>query len=680
MFQSAVPRSAAVPLALSLCAASASAQVIVVGPAAGAIAQVPANGPMALALLLGALSLAAWWQLRRGAAAQRVLAWVAVLTLGVVMHSGGLLALPFNSFTNPAGETRPIPVTPIVGADFTGFQQEEFANQSGVALKVTALVPPNLGQCFTGANTADKLLQPGTPSASATPLCQVGTVLANNAACRVDVDAVCRGLLGAAPTFSHISPTSGPAAGGTVVTLTGSGFTGATSVSFGGVPGTSVTVVSAGQITAVTPAHAAGVVDVTVSTPAGMVKLAGGFTYVAVPAISGVNPVSGSPAGGTSVVLTGSNFTGATAVTLGGAAATSFTVDSATQITAVTPAHAAGAVDVVVTTPGGSATASNGFTYIAAPAISSINPTSGPAAGGTSVVLTGSNFTGATAVTLGGTAATSFTVVSATQITAVTPAHAAGAVNVVVTTPGGNATATGGFTYIAVPAISGVNPASGSPAGGTSVVLTGSNFTGATAVTLGGAAATSFIVDSATQITVVTPAHAAGAVDVVVTTSNGSATAVGGFTYAYAVGQPLQGGVIATMNGGVPQLIAAVANLSSQIWGDSTSVPLAQDDDVGADNTAAIVASQGLGTAAGACQQFNAGSNSDWYLPAKNQLNDLYVNQAAIGGFTNDYYWSSTELSSSTNAAWVEYFGDGTQYAAIKLASMAVRCVRNYTP
>ncbi|GEM_PF-1150544 len=678
MSQPSIPRSAAAALALSLCAASASAQVIVVGPAAGAIAQVPANGPMALALLLGALLLAAWWQLRRGPAAQRVLAWLAVVTLGVAMHSGGLLALPFNSFTNTAGETLTIPVTATtVGADFTGFQQEEFANQSGVALKVTALVPPNLGQCFTGANTADKLLQPGTPSASATPLCQVGTVLANNAACRVDVDAVCRGLLGAAPTFSHISPTSGPAAGGTLVTLTGSNLTNATGVSFGGVPGTSVTVVSAGQITAVTPAHAAGVVDVTVSTPAGMVKLAG-FTYVAVPAISSVNPASGSPAGGTSVVLTGSNFTGTTAVTLGGAAATSFTVDSATQITAVTPAHATGAVDVVVTTPGGSATASNGFTYIAAPAISSINPTSGPAAGGTSVVLTGSNFTGATAVTMGGTAATSFTVVSATQITAVTPAHAAGAVNVVVTTPGGNATATGGFTYIAVPAISGVNPASGSPAGGTSVVLTGSNFTGATVVTLGGAAATSFIVDSATQITVVTPAHAAGAVDVVVTTSNGSATAVDGFTYAYAVGQPLQGGVIATMNGSVPQLIAAAADLYFQPWGASTSVLGAQSDDNGAVNTAEIVAVQGLGTVAGACQQFNAGGNSDWYLPAKNQLHDLYVNQAAIGGFTANYYWSSTE--GDANTAWGEYFDDGSQYPYLKFSAQPVRCVRNYAP
>jgi len=271
-------RSTAVALALLLCAASASAQVIIVGPAAAS--SVPANGPMALALLMGALALAGWWQLRRGPAAQRVLGWLAVVTLGVAMHNAGLLALPLNSFTNPAGETRPIPVVPTLsGADFTGFAQEEFTNNSGATLRVTSLVPPTLGQCFTGANTADKLLQPGTPSASPTPVCQVGTVLANAAACRVDVDAICRGLLGAAPTVTGISPASGSPAGGTTVTLTGSNLANATGVSFDGVPGTSVTVVSATQVTVVTPAHAAGAVDVVVSTPAGMVRVAGGFTY-----------------------------------------------------------------------------------------------------------------------------------------------------------------------------------------------------------------------------------------------------------------------------------------------------------------------------------------------------------------------------------------------------------------
>jgi hypothetical protein len=65
------------------------------------------------------------------------------------------------------------------------------------------------------------------------------------------------------------------------------------------------------------------------------------------------------------VTITGTNLTGATAVKFGGAAATSYTVNSATQVTATTPAHAAGAVDVAVTTPGGTATSIGGFAYVA---------------------------------------------------------------------------------------------------------------------------------------------------------------------------------------------------------------------------------------------------------------------------------------------------------------------------
>lgn len=87
----------------------------------------------------------------------------------------------------------------------------------------------------------------------------------------------------------------------------------------------------------------------------------------AAPTITGVSPATGSAAGGTSVTITGTDLSGATAVSFGGTAAASFTVDSATQITAVTPAHASGAVDVTITTPGGSDTEPAGFTFDAPP-------------------------------------------------------------------------------------------------------------------------------------------------------------------------------------------------------------------------------------------------------------------------------------------------------------------------
>ena len=103
-----------------------------------------------------------------------------------------------------------------------------------------------------------------------------------------------------------------------------------------------------------------------------------------------------------------------------------------------------------MTTPGGTSatSASDQFTYLAPPTVTSIVPNNGPVSGATSVTITGANFTGATAVKFGTTTA-SFAVNGATQITANSPAGSAGAVDVTVTTPGGTS-ATGAadqFTY-----------------------------------------------------------------------------------------------------------------------------------------------------------------------------------------------------------------------------------------
>lgn len=131
---------------------------------------------------------------------------------------------------------------------------------------------------------------------------------------------------------------------------------------------------------------------------------------------------------------------------------------------------------------------------------------------------------GATAVRFASSNAASFTLSSDTQITAVSPARAAGAVAVVVVHPTGNSNSVT-FTYVVaqVPVITGVAPSNGTTSGGTSVTLTGTGFTGATTVTFAGVPATSFMVNSATQITAVTPAGSAGAAVVTVTTPGGPA-------------------------------------------------------------------------------------------------------------------------------------------------------------
>ena len=345
-----------------------------------------------------------------------------------------------------------------------------------------------------------------------------------------------------APTVTGLAPTGGPITGGTAVIITGTGFTGATDVDFGATPATAFVVQNDTQIAATAPAHAAGTVQVSVTTAAGTSAntAADNYTYGATaPTVSDVTPSGGPITGGNLVVIEGTGFTGVTAVSFGGTAATTFVVNDSTPITATAPAHAAGTVQVAVTTAAGTSvnTIADDYTYGAAPAVTGVNPASGTTAGGTAVIITGTGFTGATGVTFGGTAATTVIVNSDTTITATTPAHAAGTVDVIVTTPiaaSANTTADN-FTFTApgAPVVTAVTPSGGPIGGGTAITITGSNFTGATGVTVGGTAATSVVVVNANQITAVTPAHAAGTVDVLVTTPLGTSanTAADNFVY-----------------------------------------------------------------------------------------------------------------------------------------------------
>jgi hypothetical protein len=161
----------------------------------------------------------------------------------------------------------------------------------------------------------------------------------------------------------------------------------------------------------------------------------------------------------------------------------------------------------------------------AGPGITSISPTNGSIFGGTTVVITGVNFTGATAVKFGGTDATSFTVDSANQITAVAPAGT-GVVDITVTTPKGTSAAVPAdqYTYLSQPpTVTGVSPNTGLRTANTTVIITGTNFTSVTAVKFGTKDAVSFVVNSTTQITAVSPtSDFSVTVDVTVTTSAGT--------------------------------------------------------------------------------------------------------------------------------------------------------------
>lgn len=112
-------------------------------------------------------------------------------------------------------------------------------------------------------------------------------------------------------------------------------------------------------------------------------------TAITAPTISALAPARGTTGGGTNVTITGTGFTGSTAVTFAGVPATSFTVDSDTQITAITPAGAsAGDVDIAVSTGGGTTVLASGYRYEASSSIAAPAPDAGAAPGGITPAVT----------------------------------------------------------------------------------------------------------------------------------------------------------------------------------------------------------------------------------------------------------------------------------------------------
>jgi hypothetical protein len=130
-------------------------------------------------------------------------------------------------------------------------------------------------------------------------------------------------------------------------------------------------------------------------------------------------------------VITGTEFTGASAVTFGGIAATKYTVNSSGSITATAPPQAAGTVDVLVTNIEGTSAATSKDHYKYTPIVETIAPSTGSTAGGTTVTVSGTGFApGATQFKFGKTKATSVSCTSSTSCTIVSPSHLAGTVDV----------------------------------------------------------------------------------------------------------------------------------------------------------------------------------------------------------------------------------------------------------
>ena len=192
-------------------------------------------------------------------------------------------------------------------------------------------------------------------------------------------------------------------------------------------------------------------------------------------------------------------------------------------------------MDVFVTTPGGTSAASSAdrFVYQPPPTVSKVVPRSGPVGAGVPVTIAGANLAGATGVAFGGVGAQRFEVRSASSIVAIAPTEPVGTVHVRVTTPGGTSAVSTDDRFTFTPLITAVDPATGTTAGGTVVTVTGEGFTTGTTIKFDTTKAAPVACASNTSCTAVSPAHAAGTVQVKAIVGGKSSTKTAGALFAY---------------------------------------------------------------------------------------------------------------------------------------------------
>lgn len=245
----------------------------------------------------------------------------------------------------------------VFGSGFTGATAVQFGSTSVPSDQITVVADNQITATVPAANSAGV--------AAVTVTTPVGSSAASGPAFTYLAAAT------AAPAVDGINPTGGPTSGGTPVTISGSGFGGASAVNFGTTPAAGFIVVSDDTVIASAPSMAAVTVDVTVTSAAGTSSTGTDdeFTYSAPssPSVTTFFPTSGPHDGGTTVTISGGGFTGATSVEFGTKEAACFAIDADGQITAVSPGAGLGvtkqAVAIVVITPGGTVTTTANFTY-----------------------------------------------------------------------------------------------------------------------------------------------------------------------------------------------------------------------------------------------------------------------------------------------------------------------------
>ncbi|MBA2663136.1 MAG: IPT/TIG domain-containing protein [Bradymonadaceae bacterium] len=332
-----------------------------------------------------------------------------------------------------------------------------------------------------------------------------------------------------------ILPAAGAATGNETVVFNGGGFHPQMIVEFGSIRGTLQSVNPARTVaTVITPASSVGLVDVRIQSPIGDSALAErAFYFYNSPTdlgLGAVHPNRGPASGGIEVTLIGSGLAASGLQVRFGTNDATILEQTNDRVKVRVPARAIGVVDVSVIRDGQTVTLPGAFTYVADLWVDTIAPNSGPVEGNDTVVISGEGFTGAERV-LFGTLSAAFTVDNDGQITATTPAHGAAQVNVSVERGGIKATLFGGYTFAEDLVLYGYFPTRGSIAGNTYIEIRGRGFSGTPQVHFGEELGLDVRVLDAQTLSVRSPKHASGAVDLKVTQAGDSITAATRYTF-----------------------------------------------------------------------------------------------------------------------------------------------------
>jgi hypothetical protein len=256
------------------------------------------------------------------------------------------------------------------------------------------------------------------------------------------------------------------------------------------------------------------------------------------PTISGVVPSSGPTSGGTTVIISGSNFRSGAEVQFGASLATAVQIANATQIRAVVPPESKGGVAVTVKNSDGEmATDANAFTFDVPPVqvVTSALPV-GAVGASYSAVLSATGGTPPYAWSTSGVLPKGLQLNATTGTIAGTPGLSGSfalSVSVKDSSTTSSATVSLNISADPSPTISGVAPSVGSMEGGTSVLITGGNFRPGVVVKFGSATASAVQIVNPNTVQAITPAESAGAVNVTLQNSDGQvAKATSTFTFA----------------------------------------------------------------------------------------------------------------------------------------------------